>query len=279
MNASELPELLAAYADDALDAPARAAVEAHLAAHPEDRAVVERWQALRQATTRVLHATPTPAGLADRVRANLRREPRPRRSLHLRLARWAPGVAAAAVLIGAVVLWPRGAAATSIDPDDFAQIYQRCALRNGHDAFQLAGSLPNDLAARIGDKAPFRCELPCAAPAGFEVAGACACSPERGVRTMHIFFRAVDNPERVISVFATERPVSLRGRSHSCAKCAGGCRAYEGTQCAGGSALVTWCDQRHRYVVVGAASQKDLIQIADHLQVTPPSPTTHGCGR
>jgi anti-sigma factor RsiW len=268
MNPAELRDLLAAYADGELESDLRLKVDQHLAAHPELRITVERWQALRACTRRVIEQTSVPPGLTERIQARLRELPqeeaRPRpHFFRLGLS----GVAAAAVVLLGFTLWTRGATNT-VDAARLAQIYDSCAVRARHDTFRLrAGSgVSDDMLKSLRSRAAFACAMPSASPEGFAVDGACECSPTSDVRTIHLYFRCPRDPQRVVSVFAMDKPVTLRSQGTQCAGCQGAKRSYLGTH-SGNVTLVYWQDQQYSYALAAALPQQELVQIADGLQV------------
>ncbi len=109
MSCHDARELFSARADDALTAPERAALDAHLASCAECRRESERFRA----TIALLHAVEhprAPVGFVDRVLGATSRVPRHRRVLRALFLPWRqklPMEAAAVVLVGvmAVILF------------------------------------------------------------------------------------------------------------------------------------------------------------------------------
>ena len=109
MSCHDARELFSARADDALTAPERAALDAHLASCAECRREWERFRA----TVALLHAVEhprAPVGFVDRVLGATSRVPRHRRVLRALFLPWRqklPMEAAAVVLVGvmAVILF------------------------------------------------------------------------------------------------------------------------------------------------------------------------------
>ncbi len=122
------PEQVTGFVDAELDAAAAAAVAAHVEACPGCRAQAEEERALR-ARLAGLSTPELPAGLAGRVRAGVRREPR----LASVLLRWALPVAATVVFAG----WLRGYA--PFVAWDLARDHQKCFSRQPLPAKVLSG--------------------------------------------------------------------------------------------------------------------------------------------
>ncbi|MEW6251624.1 MAG: hypothetical protein AB1716_13335 [Planctomycetota bacterium] len=292
MTPAELRRHLATYADGECEAELRAALEVHLAAYPEDAAEVERWRALRRCLGRVLNETGAPAGLAARVRASLaagataagtdvahgpraaggvdvpaaaehrlQRGPASRRAYRLGIS----GLAAAAMVMLAVTLWPRGAAATTVEASRFADIYRTCALAN-RDELGVCGAPACECAAAVHAKCGFACPLPDLGGGGkYRLAGGCPCGPG-GVRTVHVFYAAEDEPQRVVSLFATERPVRLAERGAECATCPRAKRCYRRAK-VDSVALVAWEEGGRTYVLCGESEPEQLARLAEEITV------------
>lgn len=103
------PDLLSAYLDGALDADAAKAVEAHLAVHPEDRALLEamrRADAALQEAFPPSEARPVPDGLAQTLGLATKPAVIPLRPRPRLMPRLAAGAVLAAGLALAVYLVP-----------------------------------------------------------------------------------------------------------------------------------------------------------------------------
>lgn len=271
MMQGRLRHYLAEYADGALDPALRREIEALLARDPEARAEVARWQALRRAAGRAIAGEPVPGGLAERIRRGLRERSARRVPRLLRLG--VVPLAAAAAVILAVTVWPQGASATSIEAAGFADVYRRCALTHKHDTFQVrnaAGEACPRALCRIRQKAAFACSVPNVAGCGrFRVEGACTCGP-RGCdsHVVHVYFRSVDHPEQVVSVFAVDRRVKLcRKDGAHCPNCSTCRRCYD-VASDGEVKLVSWQECGQSYVLVcQRMDERGLTELADGLRM------------
>jgi anti-sigma factor RsiW len=280
MNPADLPQQLAAYADGELDPATRAEIETLLAQQPEARAAVERWQALRRSARRAVDGESVPAGLETRLRANLRAPQHPRRAPRVyRLG--LSGLAVAAALVLAFFVWPAGAAGTSVKACDFARVYRRCAVEHRHDPFAVRGDKPCNRMGKLCGQCSMKCKLPDVAACGrYQLDGGCNCSPCEGLRVVHAYFRANDDPNAVVSVFATDNRIKLCGANGvACPCCVQGEHEYRGGT-DGDVSVVGWRDGTHTYVLVGRMTPKELVHLAEglpavalpRLDTPPPAP-------
>lgn len=270
MKRSEFEQKLAMHADGELDAPDAVAIEKHLAFHPEDKAIVARWEQLRASAKRAVDSEPIPAGLAERIRAALPQgddsaasEPPFRKAPRVyRLG--VSGLAAAAVIVLAIIFLP---GATRVDVAGFSGIYHKCAVSLHHDSLSIRGGTawkdfvnqPNRLpVCTVEGKAPFACRVPNLPSRGFMLEGACTCSPCDGIRVVHVYFREVDNPDNVVSVFVMEEPIELCANGEPCGKCQMGGGRYRSADHSGLS-LAAWDADGHSYVVVCSEANRDHV--------------------
>lgn len=270
MNPTDMREQLPEYADGALDAAQSAAVEAYLAAHPEARAEVERWRALRGSAHRSLQSVPVPAGLHERVQAALEAERRGAGRGWLTIYRLGvPGLAAAAVVVALVALWPGGARATPVDAEGFARLYRLCAVDHRHDALGLRGCRCCEAAGKLKTCAGFACQVPDLGRCGrYRVDGACRCSPAKGLRVVHAFFRYEDDPRRVVSVFAVDRAIELRARGVTSTGCRTPCGRHYHTAEADEVHVAAWDEGAGSVVLVSEMSRPDLVRLVEELCAT-----------
>lgn len=269
MNPAELRQRLLEYADGELNPAECAEVEAYLRDHPAERVAVERWRALRQCARRVLDTEAVPEGLADRVRARVT-SARGRHS-----ARWyrlgASGLAAAAVLVLAVFMWPRGAQATSIQVSGFAAVHRRCALERRHDTFNVRTGEASGALRQLQAVEPLARQLPNLTAAGYQLDSVCRCGPPEcrgcGARVLHACFRRSDDQDVVVSSFVVDRSVQLCAADGShCSKCQRGGRCFRcGTD--GDITVVGWSDGRTSYLLAAHMPRHELIRLAEKLHV------------
>jgi anti-sigma factor RsiW len=270
MNPSELRKHLAEYADGELDPAQRAELEAHLAQDPASQADVARWQALRQCAHRALAGETVPPGLDERLRARLRAA---RHGHTRRLYRFGvPGLAAAAAIVLALFLWPKGAEATSVHASGFASVYRHCAVERRHDALQVRNATGCKTLAQLRAETPLAAGLPDLARHGYQLDGACWCAPPEctqcGMRVLHVYYRRADDPNDVVSAFAMGCRLKLCSCSGTpCAGCRRGAREFQdGTD--GDVTLVSWTDRRVSYVLAGRLPREQLAQLAEGAHVT-----------
>ncbi len=268
MTPAEVRQHLAAYADGELPPAVRAEVETALAAAPKLRAEAARWQALRRAVGRTVQSEMVPAELAERIRAGLAANgATPPVHPHGRVHRLGlAGLSAAAVLALALFIWPRGAQATSLDVRGLAKIHRTCAQEHRHDTLRVRGCAPGTACQKIKARAGFAGDVPDATACGeYSLDGACQCSPARGVRAVHIYYRSKQAPERVLSVFAVDRGLELATPGGPCPRCNCGQRSYRrGTDA--GVTLVGWQQDGRSYVLVGPLPEPELVRLADQMK-------------
>jgi anti-sigma factor RsiW len=264
MTRHELELQLPDYADGQVSADVRVRIAAELPHRPEWCDQVQRWQALRRSAQRVLERTPIPVGLADRVQATLSPVPVrvPVRSPFFRFG--LPGLAAAAAVTLGFAFWPRGAAATVIDASNFAAVHRRCALGGRHDSFQVRGHELSEVCEEIRRAAGFGCHMPSHAPSGYVLDGGCACWPGSAMHVVHVYFRAVQPPERIVSLFALDRVVQVRAPGAAGRDCGGGQRQYR-RAADGDVTLIVWGDGQASYVLAGRMPEPELVGVADGL--------------
>ena len=269
MNLSDIRKLLPDYADGELAADIRAELETLLAAHPELRAEVTRWQALRRCASRAMHNEPVPVGLADRVRAQLRSAP-PGHSRFTTRRIWylgLPGLAIAAGFVLALTLWTRGAAAKSVDVGGFARVYRNCAVARHHDKFGVCDTEAASAYAKIKTQAAFACDVPDLTTTGeYHVEGACRCPPSESVRAVHAYFQSNDGQNRIVSVFALDQRITLAVKGSACPTCGGGRRPYH-AGADGPVTLLAWDQGDHSYVLAGEMPEPALMRLADGLSI------------
>lgn len=268
MTREDLEQRLAEYADGQLPDALRARITAELSHRPEWRAQIQRWQSLRRAAQRALERTPVPVGLADRVQAALSPAPVrvPVRSAFFRFG--LPGLAAAAAVTFGIIFWPRGAAATVIEASSFAGVHRRCAVGGRHDSFQVRGHEPAELGAALRRSAGFTCAVPAHAPRGYVLDGACTCGSGRGVRVVHVYYRGLQAPEQVVSLFALNRVVEIQAQGALGHDCGGGERHYHRFADADVT-LIAWGDREASYVLAGRMPEPELVSVADGLDLAP----------
>jgi hypothetical protein len=265
MNANELRERLAAYADGELDSATRADVEQLLAVDAAAREEVERWQALRRAVQHAVRSQPVPVGLEARVRQRLEAARPGVRSRIYRLG--FSGLAVAAAAVFAFLYWPQGASATPVRTADFARIYRQCAVAHRHDGFHVRDAAGGAGLAAVSKQAAFTCRMPDLAASGdYRLDGACACSPAN-VRVVHAYYRSKVEPQNVVSAFAVDRPMRLCNCSGApCPCCRGRRQYYVGHD--EDVTLVAWQDGRREYVLAARMDEQQLRSLADDLRIS-----------
>lgn len=253
---------LAIYADGELDPDRRHELERHLAADDESRRVVERWQALRNAANRVLIAEPIPAGLHERVLDRMRAAQTAHRYRTYKLL---ATFAAAAVIVFAVLSWPDRVAATTVPVEDFAKIYDHCAVRHGHNSYHACQASYGLLQKKLRHDVNRKVRLPNLAPHGFQISGACKCGPDK-CHSVHVYYVNDTTPRRVISFFAVDRPIHLACPCDRKQVCTGRC-TYQSTS-VGEVVLLKWDEARTSYLLCGHVGQDELLALADAIRVS-----------
>ncbi len=269
MTTAEIRNKLADYAAGGLETAERAAIEAALAHDPALRAELQRWQALRAAIGRTLADGAVPAGLADRVRSRLRG----RSAAGSRRRRWVvglsfSGMAAAAVVTLAFLVWPQTAGATSVEATRFASAFRRCALGQCHNTLAVkpggeAGS------AQLLRCASFECPLPDLTHDGeYVLAGACQCPPDQRVKVVHAIYRSRSPGGDVVSVFAVDRPIALCARGKQCAHCpCGSARRYR-EAVDGDVTILSWDEGGRTFVAAARMPRAELTHLLDGVKLT-----------
>lgn len=272
MNSNDRHELLARYADGELEAPERNALESELAGSAEERAVVERWQALRRCAKRAVAGDALPAGLAGRVREAVTADRAFSNSRVYRLV--SVFAAAAAVLLLAVFYSSRGSigpgtavAGMTIDAERFAQIYSHCAKEH-HESVALNKYCPV-AAQELMDETcrDYRVLVPNLTQQGWDLYGICKCFPKNGpVAGMHVYYRSRDPQPRYLSFFSANRCIDIAG----CGKqvCCETQRTYQSAAAAGVN-VVKWSEQGGCFVLAGEIKVDELEKLAAGVNVGP----------
>lgn len=280
MNPADLKAKLAAYADGELSPGERAVVEARLADEPGLRAEVQRWQALRQATRRAVMLEPVPAGLAGRLTADLHALRRVRRPRIMRLG--LSGLAAAAMLMFAVVLWPtRNAGATTLAASFLSERHWSNACGAAVDTLGVRGDHPTaEYDARddvtpdfecVSQHASFPCKVPCLMKFGYKLRGATEYRRDDGTCIIHAHYLC-KQAEQVMSMFVINRPLHLQAeRSQSRPCCQTKKRRYHVAQCEK-TTMISWTEGQRTYVLCcGKANSDELAKLADQLTIEQPA--------
>lgn len=260
---SELtPERLEAYADGELAPTERAEVEAALRGDPRAAATVAWWRGLRAACKRSLDAEPVPTAFATQLQRSLSAQRVILRRRILRLG--VPGLAAAALFL-VISLWPRPAEGTPVDPRGFAAIHDQCAVHSRHDTLGVRSMPPGTCVSKLKCKMPFACCVPNLATCGkYHVDGGCTCSPASGMKVVHVYFRADEAPDVVISAFSIDRPIKFaaRPKGESVTAC-GGRQVKAGEDELGNISMVVWKRAEGSYVLAARLPEAQLRQLAD----------------
>jgi hypothetical protein len=259
---SELtPERLEAYADGELSPSARAEVEAALRGDPRAEATVAWWRGLRAACKRSLDAEPVPAALATRLQRHLAAQRVITRRRIIRLG--VPGLAAAALFF-AIWLWPRPAEGTQVDPRGFAMIHDQCAVHERHDTLGVRTMPPGTCVSRLKCKMPFACCVPNLATCGkYHADGGCTCSPASEMKVVHVYFRADEAPDVVISAFSIDRPIKLAPRNRSEFVTCGDRKIKVCDRAIGDVSMVIWKREQGSFVLAARLPEAQLRQLAD----------------
>lgn len=280
MNPADLKAKLAAYADGELSPGERAVVEARFADEPALRAEVQRWQALRQATRRAVMQEPVPAGLAGRLRADLHALRRVRRPRILRLG--LSGLAAAAMLMFAVVLWPtQNAGASTLAASFLSERHLSNACGAAVDTLGVRGDRPTaEYDARddvtpnfdcVSQRASFPCKVPCLMKFGYKLRGATEYRRDDGTCIIHAHYLCKQGGQ-VMSMFVINRPLNLQAEQSQCRPC---CqtekRRYRVAQCEK-TTMISWTEGQRTYVLCcGKANGEELAKLADQLTIEQPA--------
>lgn len=260
---SELtPERLEAYADGELPPDERTEFEAALRADPRAVATVAWWRGLRAACKRSLDAEPVPAALATRIQRDLAAQRLIMRRRIIRLG--VPGLAAAALFL-AIWLWPRPAEGTPVDPRGFAAIHDQCAVHDRHDTLGVRSMPRGTCVSKLKCKMPFACCVPNLATCGkYHVDGGCTCSPASDMKVVHVYFRADEAPDIVISAFSIDRPIKLapRPKGEYVTAC-GGRQVKVGETELGDVSMVVWKRAEGSYVLAARLPEAQLRQLAN----------------
>ena len=270
MNHEQARDNLPLFADGELDPERTAELEVLLSASAELRAELERWQALRRCANRVVMAAAIPGGLEDRIRAGLGRSRRFWQSRPLRLFASTSGLAAAAVLMLALWLWPTATVPSGvrlIAADSFADRYRHCACE--HRCRDVDVDLGDIAAARerLAGLKSFPVLLPDLRDRGFELDGVCLCFKVPGVSVVHAFYRRSGPEPAVVSFFSLDQKVHLKDcRCESCTGPDGLLRHYEIAECQ--SVLVCkWDEAVNSFAVCGEMQPGELRELADSVKV------------
>lgn len=280
MNPADLPTKLAAYADGELSPGERAVLEARLADEPALRGAVQRWQALRRAARRAVMQEPVPAGLAARLAADLHALRRVRRPRILRLG--LSGLAAAAVLMFAAVLWPtQNAGASTLAASFLCERHLNNACAAAIDTLGVRGDHPTaEYDARddvtpdfdcVSQRASFPCKVPCLMKFGYKLRGATEYRRDDGTLIIHAHYLC-KRAGQVMSMFVINRPLDLKAEQSQCRPgCQTAKRRYHVAQCEK-ITMVSWTEGQRTYVLCcGKANGQELAQLADQLTIEPPA--------
>lgn len=248
---------LMAYADGQLDAARRLTVEAHLATHPEDRAMVEAIMA-QNAALRTALAGIAEEPVPERLKAVLEREPRPL---------WRPTLQAASVLAlvsaSAAGGWwlGQGGGVAGVAPPAFLAGLDLDAEPDELVTIDSTGAVPA-LAEEAVQLSPAwladAVSLRLAAPG----LGAAFSAPELqrlveadGRPTVHF---ALDDPDgRRLSLYLQTRPATAPAQV----------RLAEGTSAAHGRPAAYWQDGPLVWALTGDVQGADLRDLAERIAV------------
>lgn len=266
MRPADFQTDLERYADGELERERSSAIEDALQREPALRAEVERWQRLRQAARRGVCAVDAPDGLRARVLADLKAA---RRS---RMTWWHAALGLAAVVALLLVfrgVWgsdaPRDPALEGrlVTADHFTRFYVLCAV-GSHSDYESPLPETGEFERKLCAEKPYRVAVPSLRAHGYELEGVCNCFDMPGVDLVHAHYRAVANPDDVLSVFSVGEPIQLKGcsRHRGC----GGERVYELVQ-AQDVTLLKWSASDASYVLCGKAGRERLESMADELSI------------
>lgn len=259
---------------DELAARVAARLRAPADEHTSEASAEVRWAPLRGAVDRAMRSETTPPGLVDRVQVALSaaastsghvplRRTRPRSALILRFG--LSGLAAAATVVLAVFLWPREAAA--VDARGFARIHEKCAVTSRHDSFGLRAAGASEASARIRARAQFAVHMPdlTGCEGQFELDGVCGCSPLQDMVCIHAFYRDRNDPTRVVSVFAAERPFRMCRDGKLCERRGGKSCGYRVT-CVDDVTIVAWERDGQYFLLTGRFAEDTLAALQQNMQ-------------
>lgn len=208
MEPAELRQKLAEFADDALTGAERNAIAAQVEQDPALQAEVARWRALRAAGRRAIEAEQTPPGLADRIRAEIRKPTQTgRRPPKL----WWLAASAAAAILVAILVWPGGSAPCSTSANEFWQRHLMCLAAPESDQLAVHNLTPAEAEDKLRRQFGFDVVMPDLSDRGWRLAGAMEChvNTSTGPATViHAFYRPADDRE-AISFFSLAKPTVL----------------------------------------------------------------------
>lgn len=273
MKPTERNDLLAAYADGELVPDLVRQTEAQLRDDPAGREHVANHIALRKSLTRTLHASTIPAGLEQRIRAQIAgvRPTQPSVQL-LRLS--GPGLAIAAALLLAFIFWPASnARSLGIDTAFFAQHHLVSAVSRHLDTLNVRDGVPwerfeprPDAAQAIAQNASFPVRLPDLGFAGYGLYGAAEHRCTSGTCVLQAYFRCLQSGNYV-SLFVVDGCARLGNRNGDpCESCGCAQKQYIATR-ASALNLLAWEEDGRTFVLCcGVASHDQLMQIANKLR-------------
>ena len=268
MNCSDMQPRLAVYADGELAAELRAPMEAHLADCQKCRVQVERWQALRRCAQRAIASEALPAGLEQRLRQRLHTQSGTARRRLIKFV--VPGLAAAAVIVVAVLLYLPGSgggsvalAAVDVSAEDFARAYRGCAVAKHHDSHNCRGMSGRDARELLARELGFKPLVADLSAHGYVLAGACKCFPVHDLRVIHVHYRSQDTQAQVVSLFSADRCVRLKAGTRFRGEGDPGHpdRSYEVAQ-AGQVNVLKWDEQRVSFALCGRVLPEKLHELA-----------------
>ncbi len=267
-NCSDMQPRLAVYADGELAAKLRAPVEAHLADCQKCRTEVERWQALRRCAQRAIASEALPPGLEQRLRQRLHTQSGTARRRLIKFV--VPGLAAAAVIVVAVLLYLPGSgggsvalAAVDVSAEDFARIYRKCAVDGHHDSHNCRGMSAQDARELLARELGFKPLVADLSAHGYVLGGACKCFPVRDLRVIHVHYLSQDTQAQVVSLFSADRRVRLKAASpfNGAPDRGRPDRSYEVAQ-AGQVNVLKWDEQRVSFALCSQMEQEQLLELA-----------------
>jgi anti-sigma factor RsiW len=250
--------LLDPYLDGALDAERRWAVAAHAAECPLCSAVVAERARLRATVRSQLRDVPTPAGLSERIHANIARAGsagtiRASRRPH-RLVLLFPAIAALALLV--VGVWwvaratdePRGSAL-----DLSVQLAANHALFANDESLLEVSGPPTAIASWFGDKIAFPVTLP--EVPGYELQGARLVAVDGKPAALVVYEN--EAARRYVSLLTFTAPVDdLVGLTQS---------GNFTTATQADIAVAIWSDGDLHHALMASASQDEVLQLATSI--------------